>query len=147
VSLCTLRAGSEGQWLAAERVQIECFIQWRVSLCPLIGSSEVQGECKEPPSEEFLKKAGGPLLEELLPGQCVILDSTLNPAIFSYGSYVVDNMYIRHVVGKEYSGLASTRGTGAVFLINSTFDAATSDRVFQSTLFHNIPLYVEGALY
>jgi hypothetical protein len=145
VSLCTLRAGSKGQWQATEVVQIECFIKCCVSLCPLIGSCKVQGDCKEPPSEEFLKKAGGPLLEELLPGQCVILNSI--PAIFSYGSYVVDNIYIRHAVGKDYSVLASTRGTGAVFLINSTFDAASSDRVFQSTLFHNIPLYVEGALY
>jgi hypothetical protein len=127
-------------------VQRECFLKCLVSFCPLIASSDVQGECKKLPSKEFLKKAGGPLLEDLLPGQCVILN-LINAAIFTYNSYVVDNIYIRHPVGRSYGGLALTHGSGAVFLINSTFDAATSDDLNQRMLYHSGPVYAEGVFF
>jgi hypothetical protein len=122
----------------------------------LIASSNVQGECKNLPSETFLKKAGGPLLEELLPHQCVIL-SPLNSPISTTNAYVVDNIYMRHPAGKDYGGLvASSEGTAsegtasegtAFFLINSTFDGATGDGETQSMAFHSTSVYAEGELY
>jgi hypothetical protein len=106
----------------------------------------LQGACKDPPSDEFLRKAGSPLMEELLPGQCVIL-SPINSPIYAERFYVVDNIYMRHPVGEKYGGLAATFGgdEAAIFLMNSTFDGADGpDADGLSVLTHYGRVYAEG---
>jgi hypothetical protein len=80
-----------------------------------------------------------------MPGQCVIL-SPINPPIYAQRSYVVENIYMRHPVGKDYFGLGTTVGgvEAAAFLINSTFDGSGAESQSQSIVTHYGRVYAEG---